>query len=477
MRLLLIATVVCAYAGCASVSNRPVRHQAPPAAATALPDDGAKQPQRGTAQLIPIPDAELAQADQLYALRIIQAPQDPRGYMARAMVRQKAGDLAGARVVYSQCVKAIPEFGPAWANLGALLLEDGKVDEAARVLMQGAASAPEHAGTFANLAGALSMQGRDEDALQASETAIELDAEDADLRRNHIAILYKSKKFVEAERALKRAIAEFPDDGADFMMRLSELQMARGELGKAVETLERVNKMDPHRTLAFLRRAAILGREEDLDGSLRALVEGLEQNPDDEELRSFFRVAMALRLHRDLEEGMARIQEDPTDVDAYLRVARVYELGKDYRAALAVLTDGATNNPRNGELWVHIGLLESTLEREREALAAYRRAIKMDPALHSALNNCAYLLVTAHDPTLRDAGEAMKLARKAVELEPTNTSYLDTMAEVQFVRGDVRAARNTITRALELRPADPQLLAQAQRFDEALSRQASARGR
>jgi len=51
------------------------------------------------------------------------------------------------------------------------------------------------------------------------------------------------------------------------------------------------------------------------------------------------------------------------------------------------------------------------------------------------------------------------------------------MAEVQFVRGDVRAARNTITRALELRPADPQLLAQAQRFDEALSRQASARGR
>ena len=93
------------------------------------------------------------------------------------------------------------------------------------------------------------------------------------------------------------------------------------------------------------------------------------------QLQSFFRVAMQLRLHKDLEEGLARIEEDKTDISAYLRVARVYELGKDFRAALAVLSEGVENNPKSGELWVHIGLLESTLEREREALAAKEAGI------------------------------------------------------------------------------------------------------
>ena len=80
------------------------------------------------------------------------------------------------------------------------------------------------------------------------------------------------------------------------------------------------------------------------------------------------------------------------------------------------------------------------------------------------LNNCAYLLVTAQDAALRDRDEALQLALKAVALEPTNTAFLDTLAEIQLVRGRVHEARELIDKALLLNPADPYLMAQAERM-------------
>ena len=145
----------------------------------------------------------------------------------------------------------------------------------------------------------------------------------------------------------------------------------------------------------------------------------------------------------------------------------MHQLGRDYRAALDVLNDGVNHNPQNGLLWSHIGLVETSLEREREALAAYRKAIALDRTLHAALNNCAYLLVTAKDENLHNGEEALKLARQALAQQPENVSYLDTMAEVQFARGDVGQARQFITRALEIQPHDSRLEAQAKRFEAA----------
>ncbi|GEM_PF-1363587 len=457
--------VVAALAGCASTKQpRATAAQAgPPASET----HAGAAPQGGPSDLRPLEDPELATADQLYAMRIAQAPQDPRGYMARGMVRQKAGDPAGAMRLYRQCLAVDRGFGPAYSNLGALMMEDGHPETAVTLLLEGAARVPDHAPIFANLAGAMSQLDRHDEAVSAAETAVELDAKDGDLRRNLAAVLYRAKRKDDAEKVLKRAMAEFPDDSPDFLLRLSELYMSNGDETRALDALEKVNRARPSIAVAWLRRAALLGRQDNLNGTIKVLLDALQHHPENEEVRGFFMAAMALRLHQDMEEGLDRIQKNGADVDAYLQVARVHELGKDYKAALDVLTDGVAHNPNSGELWSHIGLVESSLSREREALAAYRKAIALDHNLHVALNNCAYLLVTAKDERLHNEEDALRFAQQALAYQPLNVSYLDTLAEVQFARGDVTEARRLIARALELQPGDERLQAQARRFDAA----------
>jgi Tfp pilus assembly protein PilF len=407
--------------------------------------------------------------DELYALRINQDPTDARAYMARALVRQRAGDAAGAAFLFRIALQLDRTLGPAWSNYGALLLEAGQVEQALVVLMEGAAQAPDHAAVFANLAGALSMEGRHEEAIGAAQTAVELDERDGDLRRNHAAVLYKAGHLDACERVLKRALAEFPEDAADFLMRLGELYAVQGEDQRAVAMLERVSALRPEEPLPYLRRAALLGRSRDLDGTLQALAEGLAHLPDNEDLRSFFAAAMSVRMRRDLEDGLERIGRDPSDVRAYVQVARVYELGRDFQAALGVLSEGVKHNPGNARLWGYVGLIQTSLAQEAAAVQAYRKAIALDGKEAGALNNCAYLLVTARDDVLHNNDEALTLVRRALALEPSNVSFMDTLAEVHFARGDVQAARGVIESALELQPRDPRLRKQAERFDAALA--------
>jgi tetratricopeptide (TPR) repeat protein len=137
---------------------------------------------------------------------------------------------------------------------------------------------------------------------------------------------------------------------------------------------------------------------------------------------------------------------------------------REPRQALDVLMDGVAHNPRSALLWTHVGLVQTALDQEREALAAYRKAVALDGAQHVAANNGAYLLVTAHEESLRDREEALRLATRALAAQPENINYLDTMAEVAFARGDVAGARRNIARALEVRPDDAHLREQARRF-------------
>ena len=413
--------------------------------------------------LEPLEDPALQQADRIYAARLVQAPKDTRAYMARAMVRQRAGDHHGAELLYEACRRVDPDFGPAWANHGALLLEMDQNQRAVALLMQGAARAPDHAPLFANLAGGLARLERYDEAIAAAETAVALSPKDSDLRRNMAAIYFRAERFEEAERTLKQALAEFPEDAPDFLMRLSELNLARGNEEMSLEFLSRVNSLAPELAVPWLRRAALLGRQDDLQGCIRVLLEALDHHPDNEDVRGFFMAAMTLKLQRDLEEGLDRIGHDASDVEAYLQVARVHEITHEYQDAVDVLEDGVQHNPLASQLWNQLGMLQARLEHEKEALDAYRTAIGLDRSAPT-LNNCAYLLVTATDPALRNLDEALRLATEATVMDPENAAFLDTLAEVNFARGNLARAQELIGRALALKPDDPWLLTQVQRF-------------
>ena len=109
------------------------------------------------------------------------------------------------------------------------------------------------------------------------------------------------------------------------------------------------------------------------------------------------------------------------------------------RFAEALIRQKIREQPDNG-LWLQLlGDLQYTLNQEQGARNSYEQALLLAPANTEALNNLAWLLLTAQEPTLRDPERALLLAHKAAE--GTRTPHvLDTLATAYWANDNRKEA-------------------------------------
>ncbi|MEK7952032.1 hypothetical protein [Luteolibacter soli] len=88
--------------------------------------------------------------------------------------------------------------------------------------------------------------------------------------------------------------------------------------------------------------------------------------------------------------------------------------------------------------------------------------IKQFPECENSRNSGAWLASRAN----RRLDEAEGLLKKALETSPRQAAYLDTMAELQFARGDRKKAVEYSTRSIEGGALDLQLIRQHKRFTD-----------
>ena len=104
--------------------------------------------------------------------------------------------------------------------------------------------------------------------------------------------------------------------------------------------------------------------------------------------------------------------------------------------------------------WLAIaGDLMQHKKMEKKALAAYDKALALEPSNPKLLNNLAWLLLTSKDPKLRDPERALKLARLAAMQVPAS-HVLDTLATAYWANGFVEKAINTEQKALFNEPSE-----------------------
>jgi tetratricopeptide (TPR) repeat protein len=110
-----------------------------------------------------------------------------------------------------------------------------------------------------------------------------------------------------------------------------------------------------------------------------------------------------------------------------------------------------------------------------EAFAEYRTTLAIDPDYPDALNELAWILLTAPNLDLRDPNSALQLARQAVAVlgqEPTAppnqmAAYLDTLAEALLQNGESDEALVTEIQAVALDRQNTELQSRLLRFREA----------
>ena len=105
------------------------------------------------------------------------------------------------------------------------------------------------------------------------------------------------------------------------------------------------------------------------------------------------------------------------------------------RFAEALIRKKIREQPNSG-LWLQIlGDLQYSLNQEQVARDSYEQALRLAPDNTEALNNLAWLLLTAQEPTLRNPEKALLLAEKAAA--KTRTPHvLDTLATAHWANGN-----------------------------------------
>lgn len=103
---------------------------------------------------------------------------------ARAIEILPDCDFQGAINDYKQVIRLNPEYAPAYANLGAILHQEGQYSEAEAVLQQAIRLDPNDALSYSNLGAALYKQQRYEEAIEAFQEALVLEPENALIHYN-----------------------------------------------------------------------------------------------------------------------------------------------------------------------------------------------------------------------------------------------------------------------------------------------------
>jgi Zn-dependent protease with chaperone function len=137
-------------------------------------------------------------------------------------------------------------------------------------------------------------------------------------------------------------------------------------------------------------------------------------------------------------------------------VAAAWQMPPDFlgdapkaRFAEAIIRQKIREQPDNGLWFQLLGDLQYSRNQEESALDAYEQALRLAPVNTEALNNLAWLLITAQKPGLRNPERALLLAQKAAA-DARIPHVLDTLATAYWANDNPTEALTIEKEALAL---------------------------
>ncbi|HXU31750.1 MAG TPA: tetratricopeptide repeat protein [Thermoanaerobaculia bacterium] len=162
------------------------------------------------------------------------------------------------------------------------------------------------------------------------------------------------------------------------------------------------------------------------------------------------RAELLLRQGHDAEARAELDKLEAAGPGSAFAAAQVYQRLERYADGVPILTRLTTAKPDLAAGWFLLGAaLERTGDHER-AVAAFRKALELEPDFHSALNYLGYLWADRGE----NLDEALALILRAVALDPENGAYVDSLGWVRFRLKEYALARGLLERAARLMPKD-----------------------
>ena len=295
--------------------------------------------------------------------------------------------------------------------------------------------------------------------------AKDLDKDNLEVRYVEVNLLEAEGKNAEgikllndilAETAKKTYSTEEKRARTMFIERLANLYQNSRQYPKAVEALRQINDIDPDAGPQVAKAViATYLIAKDLPAAQAEAEAALKKYPKDRSVR--FEHASVLAETGKVDAAAAEVKgllHGENDRETYLRLAEVYEKGKNFtemEKALGEAEKLSESKPEKEAVYFMRGAMFEKMKKYSAAETEFRKVIEINPKSSGALNYLGYMLADRGERL----DEAKDMIRKALDLDPDNPAYLDSMGWVYFRLNRLEEAEQLLRQSVDKINGDP----------------------
>ncbi|EMN1930106.1 tetratricopeptide repeat protein [Burkholderia ambifaria] len=345
--------------------------------------------------------------------------------LQEALTHHQAGRLGEAKTLYDAILHAQPGQPDAMHFLGLLACQLKQYD-AGLALMERSLAARPDASYFNNLGNMLRECGRLDDAIAHYRRAVALRPDYPEAHNNLGNALRDARDPAEAMQSCSRAIelrpgyAEAYNNLGNVLQDLGELDAAAASYGKAIA-------FHPAYAEAHSNLGNVLRTQERHADAIVQYRRAIELNPA---LRVAHRgLAIALRATDDFDGALehARAGLEPDDAEGHCTLGRSLRSMNDFDGAARLFERACEIDPGYAPAWCRLGELRCQQGEYEESLRLCRHAIELDPELADAYN---FLGLAYHNLDRMAASELSH--RHAIDLNPDDADAHHNLAAALF---------------------------------------------
>ncbi len=269
----------------------------------------------------------------------------------------------------------------------------------------------------------------------------------------------------KAEPELAALSQRFPQM-TDVRLELAAIYVGQKKYDQAIDEYDKIWTANPPDVRGFVGLQTVKLAQGKVDEAVQGMQDLVNKNPNSPALRyqlaNFEATAAAANAHSNpartkqlLEDSENNYKEilktDPKSGDLWLRLGILQrELGQ-FDAALASFQQASVVSPQNANVALNKAMLLDVMGKKKEAADEYNKVLGIQPHNALALNNLAF--IDAEAGTNLD--QAMTYAERAKQQAPNSPSISDTLGYVYYQKNLNAAAVSIFKQIVEQAPQNP----------------------
>ena len=336
-------------------------------------------------------------------------------YYKSAAAYHNLGEFEQAISEYRKAIALDPNSPIIYNRLGIAYSELKQYDAALDAYQKALALSPMTAEPHYNIGLVHLKQGDFPRALEAFKRAIAIDVEWGDAYTGLGEVYLKQGDFGQAARAYKQATRLNPNGNPSAIFGLGKVYAKQGRLDDAITAVEKAIEIQVDNTEAHYQLAQIYIKRGEKEKAASAM--------------AFFKVLR--QTDPLLEQAEIWVKSHPDDARGYNNLGIVYLARRRSQDAIANYKRAISLAPALATAHYNLGHAYHKLGKAKLAIAAYQQALTIDTTLAIAHNNVAVCYIESGV----DLDQALSHARTAVRLVPTEANYWDTLSQICTLLG------------------------------------------